>query len=317
MTSLRLPEIRNIGDLSRIAGMEAQRIEAYAQSKDQKSFYQEIHIPKKSKKGGTAQYRTVFSANHGWLSELHRAVAMLVGNSVAFDVHVQGFVMGRSIRTNAQIHLAAATLLHADIKDFFDKISVDQVERAFLSLGTASVVAHLLAQACTIDGWLRQGTRCSPMLANLVCMHLDQDFLRLAQSLGANYTRYADDVTFSGDKVPEPAAVVGILSKHGFDLKPGSCYSQYRGRSQFVTGLSIADSERPRLQRRLKRKLRLNAYYANRHGLQQHFDNSKAPTWTPWQLQGMWWFAEGIEKDFISKLGEKFPFAWKWDEVQN
>jgi RNA-directed DNA polymerase len=316
MTTAKLSEIRNIGDVGRIAGMELDRITAYVQSENQKSYYQEIHIPKKSTKQRPTQHRIVYSASHAWLSDLHRTVGMLVSNSVDFGPHVQGFVSGRSIRTNAQAHLAAATVLHADIKNFFDEITVDQVESSLLSLGAVSVVAHLLAKACTIDGRLRQGTRCSPMLANLVCRHLDDDFIVLAKNSGAVYTRYADDVAFSGEQVPEPAAVIRILSKHGFVLKPNSCFSQFKGRSQFVTGLNVADEKRPRLQKRLKRRLRLNAYYASRHTLQLHFENSKVPTWTPWQLQGMWWFASGIEREFIDKLEEKFPFDWKWDEVQ-
>jgi RNA-directed DNA polymerase len=317
MTTAKLSEIRNVGDLARIAGMGLERVDAYVLSEDQKSYYQEIQIPKKSKKHGLIQHRIVYSAKHAWLADLHRTVGMLVNNSVDFGGHVQGFVSGRSIRTNAEAHLAAARLLHADIKNFFDEITVDHVESSLLTLGAASVVGRLLAKACTIDGRLRQGTRCSPMLANLVCRHLDEDFLMLARNSGAVYTRYADDVTFSGEKVPEPAAVIGILSKHGFVLKPDSCFLQFKGRSQFVTGLNIADEERPRLQRRLKRRLRLNAYYASRHTLQQHYENSKVATWTPWQLQGMWWFASGIEKEFIDKLKEKFPFKWEWDEVQD
>jgi RNA-directed DNA polymerase len=316
MTTAKLSEIRDLEFLARIAGMEPDRIRAYADSADQKSYYQEIHIPKKAKRHGPDQHRVVFSARPAWLSDLHRTVAMLISNSVEFGEHVHGFVSGRSIRTNAQVHLAAPVLLHADIKNFFDEINVGQVERSLLSLGAASIVAKLIARACTIDGRLRQGTRCSPMLANLVCTHLDSDFLQLANAARARYTRYADDVTFSGERVPEAEAVVSILSNHGFILKPGSCFVQYKGRSQFVTGLNIADNERPRLQKRLKRRLRLNAYYASRHSLQQHYENSNAPTWKPWQLRGMWWFAAGIEREFVQNLEAKFPFKWEWDEDQ-
>lgn len=317
MTTAKFSEVRNVGDLGRVAGMDLARIQAYVQSEDQSSYYQEIRIPKKSKKAGATQYRVVYSAKHAWLSELHRTVSMLISNSIDYGAHVQGFVAGRSIRTNAQAHLAAVKLLHADIKSFFDEITIEQVESSLLSLGGDPAICRMLAKACTIDGRLRQGTRCSPVLANLVCRHLDADFLLLAKISGAVYTRYADDVTFSGNEVPDPAAVVRILSKHGFTLRPNSCFLQFKGRSQFVTGLNIADKERPRLQRRLKRQLRLNAYYASRFTLQQHFENSKLQSWKPWQLQGMWWFASGIEKDFVEKLEGKFPFEWKWDENQN
>lgn len=316
MTRAKLSDLRNVDDLALVAGMALERIQAYAGSPSQKSYYQELHVPKKSRKAGAAQHRVVFSAKNSWLADLHRTVAMLASNSVQFGEHVQGFVSGRSIRTNAQKHLAPATILHADIKNFFDEINVDQVESSLLSLGTAAEVARLIAHACTIDGLLRQGTRCSPVLANLVCRHLDEDFLSLARVTGANYTRYADDIAFSGEMVPERAAVIAILSKHGFVLKPGSCFLQFKGRSQFVTGLNVADKQQPRLQRRLKRRLRLNAYYASRHTLQGHFDNSKAAQWAPWQLRGMWWFAAGIEREFIEKLEEKFPFKWEWAEDQ-
>src|SRR5690606_30060926 len=112
---------------------------------------------------------------------------------------------------------------------------------------------------------------CSPVLANLVCRQLDGDLLALAAAHGAVYTRYADDIALSGERMPESAAVEAILAQHGFALRDGRCYLQRQGRAQFVTGLHVGDASRARLPRPLKRRLRLILHYVEKFGVDGHF----------------------------------------------
>ena len=187
---------------------------------------------------------------------------------------MQGFVSKRSIVTNARLHLAQKHLLHADIDAFFDSITLEQVHDAFVSLGCLAPVATTLARLCTLRGTLPQGSSASPIVANLVCRLLDADLQTLAAAHGCKYSRYADDITISGDQLPPEARVGELLAQHGFTLRDGKCRTQHRGRNQYVTGLTVFDSVSPRISRRAKRRLRLELYFAERFGLASHLSRS-------------------------------------------
>ena len=273
MTTSRLRELKTIDDVARACGVEADFVQEYVESENQQSYYDALKLSKKGKRR-RGEFRVVFAAREERLRQLHRGLSMIVANSATFGRHVQGFVKKRSTKTNAEQHLGAKVLLHADIKSFFDAISTGKVQISFVEHGVLGPMAEVLAKACTIDGLLRQGTRCSPAVANLVCFDMDQAFIRLAEASNSTYTRYADDISFSGDSVPSDDSVRAVLRNCGFELRDGQCFQQRRGRVQYVTGLSVADSDAPRLPKRLKRQLRLVMYFIEKYGIDDHFDRS-------------------------------------------
>lgn len=302
MSTSKLRDLKSIDDVARACGVEPEFIREYAEGKEQQSYYDALRLSKKGKRR-RGEFRIVFSAREERLKQLHRGLSMIVANSANFGKHVQGFVKGRSTLTNARQHLGAKVLLHADIKGFFDAITTEQVQVAFVEHGALRPMAELLAKACTIDGLLRQGTRCSPTVANLVCFNMDQALIRLAEASGSTYTRYADDICFSGDSVPPDDSVSTVLQNCGFELRDGKCFHQRRGRVQFVTGLSVADAQAPRLPKRLKRQLRLVMYFINKHGLDDHFDRAKQERTGPhvaW-LDGILRYAQSIEPAQVKK----------------
>ena len=302
MTTARLADLKTVGDVARACGVEQDFIEEYAQAERQRDFYTALKLRKRGRRKAN-QYRVVFAAKNARLAAFHRSVAMIIANSVKFGDHVQGFLKKRSTRSNAKQHLAADVLLHADIAGFLHAITMEQVFGAFVALGAPVKISQILASSCTIDGLLRQGTRCSPSLANLVCQNMDTQMISLADAHDCTYTRYADDMAFSGPRVPQDDAVAAILKTNGFALRDGKCYRQYKGRSQYVTGLTVADSERPRLPRRLKHRLRLVFYYIEKYGLQNHLHRagpenlSMEESW----LYGMLKFARSIEPELVAK----------------
>jgi RNA-directed DNA polymerase len=289
-------------DLARAVGVPADRIAKYASSPNQADYYVTLAIPKR---GGRRreQRRTVYKARSHWLTQLHYWVARLVVKP-PFPEHVQGFVQGRSILTNAKQHLGARIVLHADIAGFFDAITVEQVEQSFALLGSPRRMASVLARVCTIDGRLRQGTRCAPALANLVCRHLDVDLQMIATTTDAWYTRYADDLTFSGDEVPNSDQVRDLLHHHGFELRDDRCYTQRRGHGQYVTGLTVNDAERPRLPRQMKRRMRLVLHFVQKYGVEEHFAwvGKKRGIKDLNALEGWLSFFHAIEPELTAKL---------------
>ena len=129
-----------------------------------------------------------------------------------------GFVRGRSIRTNAMPHVGRRVVLKLDLENFFATVSFRRVVAIFRSLGYSREVAIWLGNLTTSalplqlalpDGaspriipyrgrHLPQGAPTSPALANLSAFALDLRLAGLARVFHAGYTRYADDLTFSG-----------------------------------------------------------------------------------------------------------------------
>lgn len=303
MTTTRIEDIYDLGELSSAVGVKAELIDAYLNATRQKDYYQIIKIAKRGR-NRRGEYRQVYKAKNKWIAQLHRSIAMIISNSVEFGEHVQGFLSGRSTVSNAKLHIQKDVILHADIKDFFNAITETQVEQSILALGGNPLVSKILARVCTIDGYLLQGTRCSPVISNIVCRRLDLDMLELARTTKSTYSRYADNITFSGKTPPVAENVKAVIKGNGFELQAKGCYVQYRGARQFVTGLSVVDHERPRLPKQMKKKLRLIAYYIKKYG-DGHFDfssenHSIAPTRA--QYEGFIAYAHSVEPQFAKKL---------------
>ncbi len=307
MTTPRFSDLHDVTDLAKAAGIAPADIDRYASEPDQLQLYKVVQLRKRGRKRA-GQFRIVHKALDESLSQLHRTVAMMVVAAAPSAAYVQGFVHGRSIRTNAAQHLGRQAILHGDIKGFFDAITVEQVRDGLAALGARPDIATLVSRVCTIDGRLRQGTRCSPALANLVCRQLDLDLVLLAGGSGSTYTRYADDMVFSGDTVPTSEAVAGLLQRHGFTLRDGQCHLQIRGFSQFVTGLHVFDDDKPRLPRRLKRRLRLVLHYVERFGVDAHFAHpARHPLQTTAEaLQGMLRYVQSVEPALATRLRAQY-----------
>lgn len=286
MPIIRFDQLRNHKHIVSVWGIAPEDLDIIAATADQSTHYQMMRIPKSGNKN-RGKYRTVFRPAWGVLHQVQKNLARDIGDSVPFPECVQGFVARRSAVSNARIHVGARVVLHADIKDFFDAITIEQVTQAFIRLGCDLTIAQMLAKICTLNGRLPQGASTSPVVANLVCLGLDTDLTRLASQIQARYSRYADDLTWSGDTVPDIATIRQIVETYGFALREDKVRTQWRGKSQYVTGLSIADPSGPRVPKRMKRQLRLQLYYATKYSVAGHQERT-GNDWHPMQLRQHW-----------------------------
>lgn len=171
-----------------------------------------------------------------------------------------GFFPRRSIVTNARLHAGKAWALSLDLKDFFPstgEIAVKKTLKKFLSLEGEALDA-VLRLTCR-GGALPQGAPTSPHLANLAFFSGDEALTALAARHGLSYTRYADDITLSGNQLPEDleARVEEITNRSGYRLAKEKTKKMGRHRSQRVTGLVVNDGVKlPRSQRRKLRAIR-------------------------------------------------------------
>lgn len=194
------------------------------------------------------------------------------------DVHenAHGYVPGRSIFTNASPHLNCTTLLKMDLKDFFPSIGISWVINLFSDLGYSKGVSHLLAALCCNRGVLVQGSSTSPYLTNILLYRLDERLSRLAKKNNLSYTRYADDMTFSGGYISKklPQLVASIVTDYGLVVNDSKTRLMINKNKKIVTGLSVSGVSL-KITRELKRAIRQDVFYIERYGFLSHVSQQK------------------------------------------
>jgi hypothetical protein len=125
---------------------------------------------------------------------------------VKFDEAVFGFIEGRSAVKAAALHCGADWIYSIDIADFFNSIPLHKVTASLVSLGYTQHGAEVIGNLCCYQQRLAQGSPASPVLSNLVFRDADDEFVLIAKRYNVKYTRYADDIVFSG-KGPFPMEI--------------------------------------------------------------------------------------------------------------
>lgn len=280
-----------------------------------KLFYRHT-IPKKNKKHG---HRTVWEpllimSNYKSLSRKFDAF---------FRYHLPGyphpnafgFRPGRNIRENAQVHVGNARILSLDIDSFFPSITKERVETLFRGMGLNALVSDLLSRFVTINGELASGFPTSPVISNAIALPIDLELSELAAKFCAQYSRYADDITFSGNgELPDLGCIESCLNKRGFQIKHDKTRWSKRGQSHYVTGLSVSDPVQPHVPRGRKRTLRQQLYYMKKFGINDHFKwlGIHSPIWVQQKvnsIDGMVKWVAHHEPRTAAKLKSR------WNEV--
>ncbi len=204
-----------------------------------------------------------------------------------------GFTRGRSTRSFVKPHTAQAVVLRMDLKDFFHSVPVARIGALFRRLGYPHNVARLLQGLCThttsaslaggsfralpwamqkrlTDKHLPQGAPTSPALANLCAWRLDCRLRGIAGRFSLNYTRYADDLAFSGGQELRRLApflqtlIDAIALEEGFQINHRKTRVQTRAQSQRLVGMVI--NEKPNLPREEFDRLKATLYNCIRYG---------------------------------------------------
>jgi hypothetical protein len=215
----------------------------------------------------------------------------LLSHLPAHDV-AHAYRPGRSVLTFAAPHAGRRLVLRLDLRDFFASVRASRVHALFRRVGYPRAVARLLTGLCTHSvppgAWpaevnadeatrrlfarrhLPQGAPTSPALANLCTWRLDTRLAALAASAGATFTRYADDLVFSGDRAFERSArrfhvrVLMIALDEGFEVRARKTLYLRRGVRQEVCGVVV--NERPNVSREEYDRLKAILCNCVRHG---------------------------------------------------
>lgn len=213
----------------------------YALSKKQHKFYRSFKIQQGKK------VRTIHSPRVA-LKVIQKWLGTHLSSSITFEPHVCGFVKGKSFADAAKIHEGAKWVYSVDIEDFFPSITVWQISNSLESLGYSNESGMLLANICSLNFQLAQGSPASPVISNLVMKGVDRQLKTLADKYDLQVSRYADDIVFSG-KAPfreeVPRELESIFEATPFSLNKNKTYfsDSEKGQRLKVHGLLVKEDK--------------------------------------------------------------------------
>jgi RNA-directed DNA polymerase len=173
-----------------------------------------------------------------------------------------GFVPNRSILTHASNHRRKRWVVTLDIRSFFPSVNEEMVREVARELPIPSHEIELFVQLTTRNNHLPQGAPTSPAIGNLVLKALDEQLCDEVRGTGWFYSRYADDLTFSGFKNPQRMLQVAkrYIKEAGFFVSEEKCRIRGKNQRQMVTGIVVNDklalcNEKRNMVRAMKHRL--------------------------------------------------------------
>ena len=206
-------------------------------------------------------------------------ILKLVQKSIADNIlayypvskYAKAYAFGSNVQKNATPHIGKKKILKLDIEGFFDNIIYSRVKDiVFYKEKFSEPIRILLTMLCYYRDSLPQGAPTSPAITNIIMYDFDEIVGSFCNEKGISYTRYCDDMTFSGDFDEKEviALVKQELKKLGLFLKNRKTAVIPNTKRQTVTGIVV--NEKINLTKEYKKKIRQEMYYINKFGLDQH-----------------------------------------------
>lgn len=184
--------------------------------------------------------------------------------------YAKAYVPKRSIKEHTIYHTDEKLVLTLDIKDFFGTVKFKDVNSIFSGMGYSSRISDLLTKLCFMDEELPQGASTSPYLSNLILLDFDEKISQYCMGNDIKYTRYADDLAFSGElnyKEIESLVKKELLSI-GFELNETKTKLMRTNDPQIISGIIV--NKKPQIPKRTRNKIRNEMYYIKKFGLTDH-----------------------------------------------
>ena len=237
----------------------------YGLSNHTEEHYQKIQIPKRN-----GAWRTLYVPD-SLLKYVQKQILHKVLTQLPVSYCASAYKKGCSLKENAAPHTGKSIVLKLDILDFFGNITYISVyQHAFPGELFPPPVRTLLAHLCCYRDFLPQGAPTSPYISNLVLFPFDRYMERWCKNQNITYTRYCDDLTFSGSFEPEAVIrkVSSFLLRMGFEINPKKMKICPQGQRQIITGIVV--NEKTQVPKTYRRNLRQEIYYIEKFGLSEH-----------------------------------------------
>ncbi len=277
-----LPVWETEAELAEALGVSVGTLRHYSihRQRETSPHYVTFGVPKRS--GG----QRLIHAPKTRLKALQRTLHETLVSKLPQGPAAHGFRSGRSVATNARPHVGKAVVIKLDLADCFPSIHFGRVRGLLIALGYSYPVATALAvlmteaprQPVEVEGTVFhvpvgprvcvQGAPTSPGLCNAVLARMDRRLAGLARKHEFAYTRYADDLTFSGDAADKAKMLVAVAAKivreEGFRLNRKKTRILRRAQRQRVAGVVV--NEQAGLSRHDRRRLRAAIHQLKRDG---------------------------------------------------
>lgn len=267
--ALNLPIIFDTNHFSMLVGISHTYIMAVSNAP--KKYYRKFEIKKKNGK-----QRVINEA----LPNL-KIIQMWLLHKILYKCSVsryaKAYIPGSSIKFNVRFHRNQKQVLKLDIKDFFGSFKEKDVHRFYKSLGYSDTLCVCFTKLCVLNGSLPQGASTSAYLSNLLMKTFDEKLSTYCRKREIRYTRYADDMTFSGEfDVPAVINFVkSLLRKMNMELNMKKTKLMEQNKQQNVTGIVV--NEVIQTSQDYRRNIRKEVYYIEKYGIDSHlkFINSQ------------------------------------------
>jgi RNA-directed DNA polymerase len=257
-----LPVIYDITHLSALVGYKTDYLKRAAFNSV--PFYRMFEVLKR--KGGVR----VIAEPLPSLKEIQLWILEHILYRVEVNRFAKAYVPKLNLKNNVSYHKNKDYVLTLDIVDFFPSIKLQHVQQIFISFGYSVQVSNMLSKLCTVNKSLPQGAPTSPYLSNLYLRNFDQEVSSYCIANKIHYTRYADDLSFSGNfdsnaLVEEVRRNLEILQ---LKLNQKKQHLMSKNQRQIVTGIVV--NEKINLPREKRKKIRQSMYYIQEYGLENH-----------------------------------------------
>lgn len=279
-----LPTIEGMEGLAKLLSTSVSELRFFAFSRkvSKLSHYIRFNLPKKT--GG----ERLISAPQPRLKSIQYAILNKILSKIPVHEACHGFCKNRSIVTNALPHVNQKIMINLDLKDFFPTLTYKRVKGLFKALGYSEALATVLGLLCTepeiksveLDSqiwhiargerFLPQGAPTSPIITNLICRRLDRRLQKLASRVNGNYSRYADDITLSGNSLSNQdigyllRQTQSIVEHEGFHIHPDKTKVIRHSRQQEVTGIVV--NEKLNIAKKTLKRFRATLYQIEKDG---------------------------------------------------
>lgn len=240
----------------------------YSVSNNIQKHYHGVKIPK-----GNGEYRQLFVPDD-FLKAIQRKINDVLLLKEEISPYATAYRICGSTRLNARPHVGKSVVMKLDIRHFFDNLIYPMVkEKVFPAKKYSEQNRVLLSLLCVYEDALPQGAPTSPTISNIIMKDFDNVVGNWCRERGISYTRYCDDMTFSGDFEPTQvkALVKAELRKMGLFLNNKKTVVVGKGQRHSVTGITV--NEKLSVPAEYKKKLRQEMYYCMRYGIKSHLEH--------------------------------------------
>lgn len=279
LNRIQYDKMQDIGKLDRYRSFTIGQLTYYANPNNITGRFRQFQIPKKS--GGKRQITAPKSYTYKLLLQALNEVFKAVYTP---SNYAMGFTQGKSVVMNAERHQGMNYVFNTDLKDFFPSITQTQLKKRLQlpPFNISEQMAFFLSGLCVMQKEIHidkikrffyvlpQGAPTSPIITNMICDTLDYQLAGLAKRFRLNYSRYADDITFSSnhnvyqENGPFREELKRIIWGQYLSINATKTRLQKKGQRQEVTGLIV--NEKVNVTTKYIRELRDILYIWEQYG---------------------------------------------------